>query len=172
MTINSYYLTFMIHLIAITAIRDVIEPLKVCSHFFWQEETCFRVIIGAGHKQKKKKILKSFASDLQPRVHRFPRSRLPASVEFFNKASMCAATSPQDAGHCLHTSICLCMVHMVSLQWRGMAMLNLYCLKWVYPNFSSQLLASWLERQILRRTQQQSRCRKLNVCCRMHVKIM
>jgi hypothetical protein len=61
---------------------------------------------GAGHKQakKKKNYLNIFC------------------LEF-------AATRPRDAGDCLHTSICLCMVHMVSLQWRGVAMLNLYCLK-------------------------------------------
>ncbi len=40
-----------------------------------------------------------------------------------------AVTRTGDAGHCWHTPICLCMVHMVSLQWCGMAMLNLFCLK-------------------------------------------
>ncbi len=62
-----------------------------------------------------------------------------------------AATRPRDAGTCRHASICLRMVHMVSLQWRGVAVLNLYCLKWAYPNFSSKLLAPWIKRQVPRR---------------------
>ncbi len=82
---------------------------------------------GAGHKHEKrnKTILKSFGSNSQPR----------------------GKETPDSVGHCWHISICLCMM---LLQWRGMTMLNLFCLKswWTYSSLSSQFLTTWLEPQI------------------------
>ncbi len=87
--------------------RDAIEPrFDVTAFSVRQNKTDGDYSGGAGHKQEKRK-----------------------EKHLKNICFGFAATRPRDAGDCRHTSICLCMGHMMSLQWRGVAVLNHYCLK-------------------------------------------